>query len=126
MLSDLEHSQLENAITQYPYVVAESKESFGRFYDDSSRSVAELFENPPKCVISINDSAASQDIVAQSSSFFISSTIWQHPHHYQFASMPMQGDDSILMHYYVLGRGQAHHPLTDLYIDELKKMFGNL
>ena len=29
----------------------------------------------------INDSAGSQDIVAQSSSFFISSTTWQHPHH---------------------------------------------
>lgn len=29
----------------------------------------------------INDSAGSQDIVAQSNSFFSSSTTWQHPHH---------------------------------------------
>ena len=29
----------------------------------------------------INDSVGSQDIVAQSNSFFISSTTWQHPHH---------------------------------------------
>lgn len=114
-------------IAEYPYLVAESTESFGRFYDDSSPSIHRLFEEPPKCVISINDSAGSQDIVAQSNSFFISSTVWQHPQHYHFTSIPLAEDENnILMHYYILRKGEQHHPLTELYIDELKKMFGNL
>ena len=107
--------------------MAESTESFGRFYDDSSPSIHRLFEEPPKCVISINDSAGSQDIAAQSNSFFISSTVWQHPQHYHFTSIPLAEDENnILMHYYILRKGEQHHPLTELYIDELKKMFGNL
>lgn len=114
-------------IEEYPYLVAESTESFGRFYDDSSPSIHRLFEEPPKCVISINDSAGSQDIAAQSNSFFISSTVWQHPQHYHFTSIPLAEDENnILTHYYILRKGEQHHPLTELYIDELKKMFGNL
>ena len=113
-------------IADYPYVVSEVSESFGRFYDDSSPSIHHLFEEPPKCVISINDSAGSQDIVANSNSFFISSTVWQHPQHYDFTSIPLEeNDDNILTHYYILRKG-AHHPLTELYIEELKKMFGKL
>ena len=114
-------------IAEYPYLVAESTESFGRFYDDSSPSIHRLFEEPPKCVISIIDSAGSQDIAAQSNSFFISSTVWQHPQHYHFPSIPLAEDENnILTHYYILRKGEQHHPLTELYIDELKKMFGNL
>lgn len=114
-------------INSYPYVVSESTESFGRFYDDSSPSIHRMFENPPKCVISINDSAGSQDIVAQSNSFFISSTIWQHPQHYNFTSLPLDKNGSnMLTHYYLLRKGARHHPLTERYIEELKKMFGSL
>ena len=77
-------------------------------------------------MISINDSAGSQDIVANSNSFFISSTVWQHPQHYDFTSIPLEeNDDNILTHYYILRKG-AHHPLTELYIEDLKKMFGKL
>ena len=65
-------------------------------------------------------------IVANSNSFFISSTVWQHPQHYDFTSIPLEeNDDNILTHYYILRKG-AHHPLTELYIEELKKMFGKL
>lgn len=61
-----------------------------------------------------------------SNSFFISSTVWQHPQHYDFTSIPLEeNDDNILTHYYILWKG-AHHPLTELYIEELKKMFGKL
>ena len=70
----------------------------------------------------INDSAGSQDIVAQSNSFFISSTAWQYPHHYAFTSLPLNENDSnILTHYYILRKDAKHHPLTYLYIEELKK-----
>ena len=108
-------------------MVSESTESFGQFYDDSSPSIHRLFEEPPQCIISINDSAGSQYIVAQSNSFFISSTTWQHPQHYTFASLPLNENDSnILTHYYILRKDAKHHPLTYLYIEELKKMFGSL
>lgn len=97
------------------------------FYDGSSPSIHRLFEEPPRCVISINDSAGSQDIVAQSNSFFISSTVWQHPQHYTFTSLPLDGSgNNILTHYYILRRDALRHPLTELYIGELKKMFGSL
>lgn len=114
-------------IADYPYVATEVAESFGRFYDDSTPSIQQLFADPPKCMISINDSACSQDIVAQSNSFFLSSTLWQHPQHYDFTSIPLEhNDDNILTHYYILRKGE-HHPLTELYIRELVKMFdGNL
>lgn len=118
--------QVMEHIAGYPYVIAENQENFGRFYDDSSRSISQLFEDPPKCVISINDSAASQDIVAHTDSFFISSTRWQHPQHYCFSSIPLEGEDNVLTHYYVTRKNQALSPLTELYIRELKKMFGNL
>lgn len=117
---------IEQRIVDHPYIVSEKEESFGRFYDDSSPSIHNLFEDPPKCVISINDSTASQDIVADSDAFFISSTVWQHPQHYSFRSFPLSGDGNILMHYYILRKGGPHHPLTELYIEELKKMFGSL
>ena len=123
----LEADDPKSQITDYPYVVSESTESFGRFYDDSSPSIHRLFEEPPQCIISINDSAGSQDIVAQSNSFFISSTTWQHPQHYTFTSLPLNENDSnILTHYYILRKDAKHHPLTYLYIEELKKMFGSL
>lgn len=60
---------VEDRMTDYPYVIAENHENFGRFYDDDSESISQLFQSPPKCIISINDSAASQDIVAQSDAF---------------------------------------------------------
>ena len=117
---------VEDRMTDYPYVIAESHENFGRFYDDDSESISQLFQSPPKCIISINDSAASQDIVAQSDAFFISSTRWQHPQHYHFSSVPLKGEDSILAHYYVTKKGQTPHPLTAPYVEELKKMFHGL
>ena len=40
------------------------KTSEDSVYDDYSESISQLFQTPPKCIISINDSAASQDIVA--------------------------------------------------------------
>lgn len=117
---------LEENITQYPYVIGEKQESFGKFYDDSSQSIQDLFHEPPKCVISINDSAASQDIVAHTDGFFISSTRWMHPEHYRFSSVPLKGEDCVLTHYYVTRKNQTLHPLALRYIEELKKMFGDL
>ena len=117
---------VEDRMTDYPYVIAENHENFGRFYDDDSESISQLFQSPPKCIISINDSAASQDIVAHSAAFFIRSTRWQHPQHYHFSSVPLKGEDSILAHYYVTKKGQTPHPLTAPYVEELKKMFHGL
>ena len=123
----LSSDESKERIVDYPYVVSESKESFGRFYDDSSPSIHRLFEEPPQCIISINDSAGSQDIVAQSNGFFISSTVWQHPQHYAFTSLPLdENDNNILTHYYILRKNAPCHPLTELYIEELKKMFNSL
>lgn len=116
----------EESITDYPYVISENQENFGRFYDDFSESIHDLFQTPPRCVISINDSAASQDIVAHTDSFFISSTRWQHPQHYHFASLPLNGDDSVLAHYYVTRRHQELHPLAKLYVEELQEIFKTL
>ena len=117
---------LEDHITDYPYVIAENQENFGKFYDDSSQSIQELFQTPPKCVISINDSAASQDIVAHTDGFFISSTRWRHPEHDRFSAIPLKGEHCVLAHYYVTRKKQELHPLTRRYIEELKKMFGDL
>lgn len=119
-------SKITEHITEYPYVVAENQESFARFYDDSSESISQMFDKPPKCVISINDSAASQDIIADTDCFFISSTPWQHPQHYLFSSFPLEGEDNVLTHYYVVRKNQVLSPLAKLYIQELKKMFENL
>ena len=84
-------------------------------------SISQLFQSPPKCIISINDSAASQDIVAQSDAFssvlpagsIRSTTI--------FPRSRLRGEDSILAHYYVTKKGQTPHPLTAPYVEELKK-----
>ena len=63
----------------------------------------------------INDSAGSQDIVAQSNSFFISSTTWQHPQHDTFTSLPLNENDSnILTHYYTTEGCQT--PSSDIFV----------
>ena len=36
------------------------------------------------------------------------------------------GEDCVLAHYYVTRKKQELHPLTRRYIEELKKMFGDL
>ena len=119
-------NKITDHITEYPYVIAENKENFAQFYDDDSQAVSQLFKMPPKCMISINDSAASQDIIAETDAFFISSTPWQHPKHYRFTSLPLEGEDSILIHYYVVKKGQSLSPLADRYIQELRKMFESM
>ena len=120
--------RLEN-ISHYPYLTAEKAENFDQFYDDASPAINNIFKTPPKCMISINDSAGNQDIVSQSNAFFISSTVWQHSQHYDFASIPLdetgEDENAVLIHYYILQKGKPHHPLTDLYIGELEKMFQN-
>lgn len=126
LLTEQGVATFESRVTEYPYVISENQENFGRFYDDSSRSINQMFNSPPKCVISINDSAATQDIVAHTDAFFISSTQWKHPDHYRFSSVPLQGEDSVLSHYFVTRRGEDIQPLTGYYIQELKKMFGGL
>lgn len=110
-------------ITEYPYIVAESRENFGRFYDDASEAISQVLTPPPKCIISINDSVGSQNIVAATDCFFISTTPWKHPQHYRFASIPLEGTDSTLTHYYVTRKGHPLSPLASLYIQELKKAF---
>lgn len=77
-------------------------------------------------MISINDSAASQDIVAQTDGFFISSIPWRHPQHYRFTSFPLVGGDDTLIHYYVTKKHQEISPPAKLYIEELKKMFEHI
>ena len=113
-------------ITEYPYVIAENQENFARFYDDYSESISQMFSKPPKCIISINDSAASQDIIADTDCFFISSIPWQHLQHYHFSSIPLEGEDSVLTYYYVIRKKQALSHFAELYIQELKKMFEEL
>ena len=123
ILRQYSRDKIAEHITEYPYVIAENRENFGRFYDDTSEAVSRIFEHPPQYIISINDSAASQDIVADSDCFFISSTPWRHPQHYHFTSIPLEGKDSTLKHYYISRKGQMLSPLAALYIQELKKMF---
>lgn len=113
-------------IADYPYVISENQENFGKLYDDSSESIHDLFSSQPKCIISSNDGAVTQDIIAHTDSFFISSTRWQHPEHYQFASLPLKGDDNFLAHYYVIRKQQELHPLAKLYIRELNRIFRTL
>jgi DNA-binding transcriptional LysR family regulator len=112
-----------NHITEYPYVILEEKENFGAFYDESSRSIRQIFKNAPKCVTSVNDSQAEHEIVHETNAFFISSMPWQHDEHYHFASLPLPGDDNILEHYY-LKRSDLDLPyMASLFEKELKNMF---
>lgn len=118
--------KITDHITEYPYAITENKENFAQFYDDDSEAVSQLFKTLPKCMISINDSAASQDIIAETDAFFISSTPWQHPKYYRFSSIPLDGEDNTLTHYYVVKKGQELSPLAERYIQELRKMFGTM
>lgn len=118
-LDPLEH------ITEYPYVISEEKENFGAFYDESSRSIRQMFKNVPKCVISINDSQAEHEIVHNTNAFFISSMPWQHNQHYNFVSLPLPGDDNILEHYALKRRDMDLPYLASIFEKELKKMFEN-
>lgn len=113
-------------ITDYPYIIAEEKENFGRYYDDSSPAISQFFQNAPKCIISVNESAASQDIIAGTNGFFLSTTPWQHGQNYYFSSIPLNGEDDILSHYYVTRKNSVLSPLAKLYIQELTKMFERL
>lgn len=114
------------SLMDYPYIIAEEKENFGRYYDDSSQTISQFFQNSPKCVISVNESAASQDLVAGTNGFFLSTTPWRHGQHYYFSSVPLDGKDNILNHYYVIRKNQTLSPLAEAYIRELKKMFESL
>lgn len=118
-LDPLEH------ITEYPYVISEEKENFGAFYDESSRSIRQMFKNAPKYVISINDSQAEHEIVHDTNAFFISSMPWQHNEHYNFVSLPLPGDDNILEHYALKRQDMDLPYLASLFEKELEKMFEN-
>ena len=110
-------------ISQYPYVIVEENENFGQLYDESSRSIFQLLQNVPRRIISINDSMACQDIVAATDAFFISSTPYRHTEHYNFASIPLGGDDNILSHYYITRKNWEITPMAQAYLDELTRMF---
>lgn len=118
----LEEHSLDK-LTTHPYVVTETQENFGRFYDESSRSIAQLFQDEPNCIISSNDSAASQNIIAGSDAFFISSSPWQHSAHYQFNSIPLGGEDNLLSYYCLAQKGHLLSPLAQRFIQELRTMF---
>jgi len=113
-------------IGDYPYILVEETENFGRFYDETSRSVTQMFKKEPQCVISVNDSTISHDIATYTDTFFISSTPWKHNDHYPFISVPLEGDENTLSYFYLLRRHQELSPLARLYIEELKKMFQGL
>ena len=110
-------------ISQYPYVIVEENENFGQLYDESSRSIFQLLQDTPECIISINDSMACQDIVASTDAFFISSTPYRHTAHYPFTSIPLEGSDNILSHYYVIRKNWGIPPIGQTYLQELEQMF---
>ncbi len=113
--------QAKKDIIDHPYVIAEPVENFGRMYDESSHSIVEMFEKEPSIIISTNDSLISQTIVAESDSFFISSTYWQEPEYFAFNSITLKGTDNTIRHFYVLKKNQLPSRLVEQYIDELKK-----
>lgn len=106
-------------ITEYPYVVTETKENFGRYYDDSSKTIRQLFQTEPKCLVSVSDSVASQDIVAHTDAFFISMTEWKHSEHYDYVSIPFEGDDNLLTHMYVTRKEHDLSHMARLYTNHL-------
>ena len=110
-------------ISKYPYVIVEENENFGQLYDESSRSIFQLLQDTPNCIISINDSMACQDIVAATDAFFISSTPYRHTDHYSFTSIPLSGDDNILSHYYIVRKNWEITPMAQAYLHELEQMF---
>ena len=109
-------------LTEYPYIITETQENFGRFYDDSSKSLLQLFQTEPKCLISVSDSVASQDIVAHTDAFFISMTEWKHSEHYKYASIPFEGDDNLLTHMCVIRREHSLSRVGKLYLDHLQTL----
>lgn len=110
-------------LTEYPYIIVETKENFGRFYDDSSKTIMQLFQAEPKCLISVSDSVVSQDIVAHTDAFFISMTDWKHSEHYDFVSIPFEGEDNLLTHMYVTKKEHSLSHVAKLFTDQLTELF---
>ena len=122
----LSQSDPLKSITDYPYLIIEEQENFGRYYDEFSRSILQLFQKAPKYMISVNDSNTGNDIIAYTDVFYISTTPWQHSDHYRFTSIPLPGDENLLSHYYILRKDQATSPFVPLYIQQLKDLFQHL
>ena len=110
-------------ITEYSYAICEEEENFGAFYDESSRSLSQMFQNPPKCILSSNDSIFVNDVIGDTDAFFISTTPWQHSEHSDFVSIPLPGDDNVLEHYYVKIKDHDLSYLAHIFEQELSEMF---
>lgn len=113
-------SQDLSGISLYPYVIIENQEDYSRLYDEDSHSISSLFPSAPPVIISTNDSMTCQSIVANSNAFFISTTPWKHGPHYDFASIPLPGEENQLNFYSVLPSNAELSPLGQSYLENLK------
>ena len=111
---------------RYPYVIIENDEDYSRLYDDASGSISSLFTTLPSTIISTNDSMTCQSIVAHSNAFFISTTPWKHGPHYDFASIPLPGEENRITFFSVLHCGQTLSPLGQAYLGQLQKLMKEL
>ncbi|MCI7281558.1 LysR family transcriptional regulator [Dysosmobacter sp.] len=113
-------------LSRYPYVIIENDEDYSRLYDDASGSISDLFSTPPSTIISTNDSMACQSIVANSDAFFISTTPWKHGPHYDFASIPLSGEENRITFYSVIHCGQSLSPLGQEFLESLRQLMQEL
>lgn len=111
-----------SGISRYPYVIIENQEDYSQLYDEESNSISALFPTTPETIISTNDSMTCQSVVAHSDAFFISTTPWKHGPHYDFASIPLPGNENQLSFYSVLPVGYELSPLGQAYLENLRKL----
>ena len=110
-------------ITKYPYVVSEEEENFNRLFDEPSDAVFKFFKDPPAHVISTNDSMASEEIVATTDAFHISSMPHQYADRYPCVSIPLAGKEAELAFYYVMRKSYTPSTVAEGFIRELEHIF---
>ena len=78
----------------------------------------------PSQIISTDDSMTGMNIIAQTDSFYISSSQWKNSEYYKFESIPLDGEENILSVYYVLPKNKILSPYAEKFLHSIKETCG--
>ena len=111
-------------IHKYPYITIEEKQGFNKIFEEETGLLSPLFKKMPSQIISTDDSMTGMNIIAQTDSFYISSSQWKNSEYYKFESIPLDGEENILSVYYVLPKNKILSPYAEKFLHSIKETCG--
>ena len=111
-------------IHKYPYITREEKQGFNKIFEEETGLLSPLFKKMPSQIISTDDSMTGMNIIAQTDSFYISSSQWKNSEYYKFESIPLDGEENILSVYYVLPKNKILSPYAEKFLHSIKETCG--